>query len=143
VTTNERNDIRDMKWSFEISETSNGAYRCVGTRCTDNVVSIHGGEDEIFRVYKEAYELEANLGTLPSQALYIIVSGAKKAWRSEYHDESFGSWMVEDQNEKNSYVYDGRDFHLMIYKAKENPVWQGFVKEQDNAEDPIFELLCQ
>ena len=132
-----------MKWSFEISETSNGAYQCVGTRSTGNTVSIHCGEDEIFRVFKEAYELEAKLGTLPSQALFIIVSGAKKAWRSEYNEGAFGSWMVEDRNDKNSYVYYGKDFYLTIYKAKEKPVWQGFVQKQDDAEDPIFELLCQ
>jgi len=131
-----------MKWSFEINETSNGAYHCLGTRSTGNMVSVHCGEDEIFRVFKEAYELEVKAGTLPGQALFFIVSGAKKTWRAEYNEEAFGSWMIEDQNEKNGYVYDGKDFYLMIYRAKEKPVWQGFVKEQDDAEDLIFELLC-
>ena len=132
-----------MKWFFDINEISNGAYKCTGKRDTGNVVSIQCGEDEIFRVFKEAYELETEIGTLPSKALFFVVSGAKQDWSSEYNDSAFGSWMVTCKDNKHNYVYDGKDFYLMIYGASEKPIWQGYFKEKNDAQDSIFQLLAQ
>ncbi len=43
---------RHMTWSFAIVETSNGAYRCTGTRHTGNTVSKQCGEDDLHRCGK-------------------------------------------------------------------------------------------
>ena len=61
-----------MKWSFEIIETSNGVYKFTGRSNTGNIVSIQCGEEGFFRVFRQAFELEIELGTLPSKALFDV-----------------------------------------------------------------------
>lgn len=130
-----------MTWTFEINETSNGVYSCKGIRDTGNVVFTQCREDELHKVFKHAYDLEVELGTLPSRALFLIVSGTKPQWASQYHDEAFGSWTVSNQNKSKKFVYDGKDFWLMIYESKNTPVWQGKIREKEDAEDSIFKLI--
>lgn len=132
-----------MNWFFEINEISAGAYLCTGKRDTGNTVSTQCGEDEIFHIFKKAYELETEIGTLPSKALFAIVSGAKKDWASEYNDAAFGSWMVTSKGNNHKFVYDGKDFYLMIYGSSEKPLWQGYLKEKNDAQDSIFQFLIQ
>lgn len=85
--------------------------------------------------------MEVNFGTLPSKALFIVFSGAKRQWNSEYHEKAFGSWVVSKNQGVEKAVYDGKDFYLMIYGAKEKPVWQGFFRESGDHEPAIFQWL--
>lgn len=130
-----------MTWSFAIVETSNGAYRCTGTRHTGNTVSIQCGEDDLHRVFTQAYELEVALGTLPSRALFFVVSGAKPDWHAEYHEKTFGSWVVESSKQGGRFVYDGKDFLFMVYGSGQQPMWQGRVREKDDVQVSIFQRL--
>jgi len=130
-----------MIWTFEILEISNGLYSCKGMRDTGNIVSFQCGELDIYRIFKRAYELEVDLGSLPSKALCLVVSGAKPNWKSQYHGEAFGSWIVISMNQRKRFVYDGKDFLLMIYESDANPIWQGLVKEKNDAADIIFQTL--
>ena len=72
---------KNMIWSFEIKETSNGVYTCEGMRDTGNIVSIQCGENELHKIFKLAYDLEVELGTLPSRALFLVVSGSMPSKR--------------------------------------------------------------
>jgi len=130
-----------MKWYFEITEISNGAYKCVARRNTGNVVSMQCAEDEIYRIFKQTYEMEVELGTLPGKALFFIVSGARKNWIAEYNENAFGSWVVESSNSRGNFVYDGRDLCLMIHDSDGNTVWQAYVKDKGDAKDSIFHFL--
>ena len=132
-----------MMWTFEVIEQSPGAYRCVGKRDSGNIVSLDAQEDEIYRVYEKAFEMEVHLGTLPSKALFAIVQGAKKAWHSEYNEEAFGSWLVDNQQGNESINYDGRDFYLMVNGVEKMPVWQGGFKEARDAKPELFQLLVR
>jgi hypothetical protein len=130
-----------MTWSFEIIETSNNAYTCKGIRHTGNTVSIQCGEDVFYKIFKHAFDLEVDVGTLPSQALYFVVSGAKPQWKSVYHDEAFGSWMVSSPDQNSRFIYDGKDFLLMVYGPDEKIAWQGIVRKKEDAMDEIFEYI--
>lgn len=112
-----------MSWKFKIQESSNGTYTCEGTRSTGNLVSLTCGEDEIYRVYKDAYELERAIGTTAGRAAFLIVKGAKPAWAAEYSESAFGSWIVSGQNKNARIVFDGKDFILMAYAGTESPQW--------------------
>jgi hypothetical protein len=109
-----------MTWTFTLTETSNGAYSSKGVRDTGNVVSIQSGEDELYRVFLEAYEMEVSLGTLPNRALFLVISAAKKNWLAEYN---------------------GRDFLLTYHNESEQPEWQIYVKAKDEATIEIFSSL--
>ena len=130
-------------WAFEIVETSNGAYSCVGKRTIGNKVSISCGEDEIYRVYEEAYKLEVGLGTFPTEALFHVVSGSRPHWVSKYEKEIFGSWYVQHPTDSKRFVYDGRDFILMAYENDETPSWQGRFKAGEELDHEFFKkLVC-
>lgn len=130
-----------MTWTFEITETSNGSYACKGVRNTGNVVSLQCTESEFYKVFKLAYDLEVKLGTLPSKALFLVVSGSRPDWKSQYHDKVFGSWIVNAPNRNDRFVYDGKDFLLMIYGPGNRPMWQGRVREKEDGEDIIFKFV--
>jgi hypothetical protein len=130
-----------MTWTFTLTETSNGAYSSKGVRDTGNVVSMQSGEDELYRVFLEAYETEVSLGTLPSRALFLVISAAKKNWLTEYNDECFGSWFVNNPTSTERYVYDGRDFLLTYHNESEQPEWQIYLKAKDEATIEIFSSL--
>ena len=125
-------------WPFEIKEVSNGAYACTGKRTTDNIVKITCGEDEIYRVFEEAFKLEVAFGTHPSKALFQVVSGSKPYWDAKYEEKVFGSWVVENSTNTNRYVFDGKDSFLMIYEGGEQPSWQSHFK---TGEDVSREFL--
>ena len=98
-------------------------------------------ENELHKIFKLAYDLEVELGTLPSRALFLVVSGSMPNWKSQYHDEAFGSWTVVSPNQNNRFVYDGKDFFLMIYGPGSTPVWQCQVKEKEDGEDSVFKFI--
>ncbi|WP_321369632.1 hypothetical protein [uncultured Desulfuromusa sp.] len=130
-----------MKWIFKIGEISNGAYECIGKRDTGNIVSLTCGEDEVYRVYQQAYELELEMGTLPGEALFQIVSSAKHLWSTEYNDASFGSWLVEDRETNDRFIYDGKDFYFAAYLGRIDPVWEGAISDLDANAAKVFQLL--
>lgn len=130
-----------MKWKFEKSETSNGAYKCIGKRDTGNIVSINCGEDDFFRLYEQSFHLETKIGASPSLALYLIIQGCLPNWRSSYNESAFGSWVIEDLTKEDSFVYDGKDSYLLIYDSEKEIVWQGQVKEIEDVDIKIFERL--
>ena len=129
-------------WSFDIEEVSNGAYFCKGTRATGNTVSLKCGEDEVYRVFEQAYFLEVELGTPPTEALYNVVSGSKPYWESKYESENHGSWTVQNPSSRNRYVYDGMDSYLAVYKSGESPEWQGRVEIENGVKSEFFRWLA-
>ena len=81
------------------------------------------------------------LGTFPTEALFNVVSGSKPYWESKYEEKVFGSWAVENPSSGNRYIYDGRDFILMVYKGNEKPTWQGHFKANENVNSEFFKEL--
>lgn len=130
-----------MSWEFEQKEITNGGYTLKGVRNSRHEVSLQAGEDELYRIYEEAFNLEAALGTQPSKALYKIISGAKVSWQNEYHDKDFGSWQVTNPNGNGRYVYDGKDFILHFYAEQESPKWQHQIKEVRDVPKQVFSSL--
>lgn len=130
-----------MNWKFEQEEISNGGYALRGIRSSGNEVSLQADESELYRIYEEAYHLEVSMGTLPSRALFAVVSGAKRTWLAEYNEEAFGSWSVTSQDGLGRYVYDGKDFILLYYSHEESPAWQCRIREQADATKQLFSSL--
>ena len=130
-----------MNWKFEQEEISNGGYALRGIRSSGNEVSLQANESELYRIYEEAYHLEVSMGTLPSKALFAVISGAKRIWLAEYKEQAFGSWVVTSQDGYARYVYDGKDFILLYYSHEEYPEWQCRVREQADATKQIFSSL--
>ena len=130
-----------MSWEFEQKEISNGAFTLKGVRNSRSEVSVQAGEDELYRIYEEAFNFEVSLGTLASKALYKVISGAKVSWQSEYHDKAFGSWQVSNPNGRGRYVYDGKDFILLFYSEQESPEWQYRIKEKVDVPKQVFSSL--
>ena len=128
-------------WTFEIKETSNGVYSCLGKRTTGNKVRISCGEDEIYRVYEGAYKLEIELGTFPTEALFNVVSSSRPYWEAKYEKEIFGSWYVRHSSGNARFIYDGRDFILTIYEKGEAPSWQGRFKPGEEFGYEFFKNL--
>lgn len=131
-----------MNWKFEQEEISNGGYALKGIRSSGNEVSLQADETEFYRIYEEAYNLEVSLGTLPSKALFAVISGAKQSWLGEYSDEAFGSWQVTDPTGSGYYVYDGKDFILLYYSKEETPEWQCYVREKADVTKQVFSSLA-
>lgn len=131
-----------MNWKFEQKEISNGGYALKGIRSSGNEVSLQTDEAELYRIYEEAYNLEVSLGTLPSKALFIVVSGAKKSWLSEYNENAFGSWKVTCPHGAGRYVYDGKDFILLHYSKEGGPEWQCRIKEKTDVTKQVFSSLA-
>lgn len=132
-----------MNWTFKIQESSNGVYTCEGKRSTGNSVSLTCDESEIYRIYKEAYELERGLGTSAGRAAFLIVKAAKPTWVAEYSETAFGSWLVSYSNKSSRIVFDGKDFILMAYIGAERPQWQGRIGQIEPPSQSFFELLSR
>lgn len=130
-----------MKWQFTITEITNGAYELTAMRNSGNIISFQSSENKLYKIFQQAFVMEVDLGTLPSKALFNIVSCAKQTWSNEYHDKSFGSWVVKKSEKKERFVYDGKDFLLKIYETKEKLKWQGVVKEKEDIPDYVFQFL--
>ena len=71
------------------------------------------------------------------------MSGAKLKWISEYNDAAFGSWIVASPEEHGRFVYDGKDFLLMVYGFDNKTIWQGHVQQRDDVQDSIFQFLAK
>lgn len=128
-------------WSFDIEEISNGAYSCLGKRSTGNKVSISCGESEIYRVFEGAFELEVKQGTIPTKALFLVVSGCKPYWDAHYEEKELGSWVVDNPASESSFIYDGRSFMLMLHNVNKELSWQGYFKAGENVNPEFFKKL--
>lgn len=128
-------------WSFEISEVSNAVYSCVGNRTTGNKVSIICAEDEIYRIFKQAFLLEIEFKTFPTEALFRVVSGSKPYWDAKYEKEVFGSWIVSNPINKKRIIYDGRDSILVICEGEEEFSWQGRFRAGEDIASEFFKKL--
>ena len=78
-----------------------------------------GFEDAIPELLREAFVAECTHGTIPGTAAFSVTSGFKPFWTGEYRDEVFGSWIWQSESEPRRVVYDGRDFHLAVYRASD------------------------
>lgn len=130
-----------MNWKFEQDESASGGYTLKATRNTGNEVSLRVDEDNLFRIYEEAFYLEISLGTLPSKALFAVISSAKVLWLSKYNEAASGSWLVASPNGTARYVYDGKKFILIYYSYEATPKWQHRIKEKKDVNEQIFSSL--
>jgi len=106
-----------------------------------NIISTKCTENEIYKVFLEAFNLEASFGTNPTEAFFLIVSGSHPKHDSKYEPEICGSWVVESRESKQRYIYDGKDFNLMVLEGKEHPKWQSYFKTNENVDEVFFKKL--
>ena len=133
---------RQMTWAFTFTERSAGSYECVGRRDSGHRVSAQVGEGELSRVIQYAFELECDLGTDPSRALFVVARGAKPDWEATYYDHAFGSWHVQATPASSGrIIYDGKDSWLSLYRADERPAWEGPFKRRDDIPEAVFGFL--
>ena len=70
-----------------------------------------------------------------------MVSGSKPYWDAKYEEHVFGSWVVKNTVGTNRFIYDGRDFILMVYKGEEQPLWQFRFKAGEHVNSELFQKL--
>ena len=132
-----------MSWKFDLAEKSPGHYLCVGLRDSGHTVKATGGETEVGRIFELAFDLEIELRTDLSRALFEVTRAAKPRWSSRYDDHAFGSWLVESKERRGDrVVYDGKEYWLEVYSEKQGLEFQsplGTGKELDRA---FFEVLA-
>ena len=130
-----------MNWKFEQEETSTGGLFLKGSRNTGNEVSLRVDERERYRIYEEAFLLEVSLGTLPSKALFTVISSLKILWLSKYSEAASGSWLVASPDGILRYFYDGKSLTLKYYSDETSPQWQCRVEEKKDVTKQVFESL--
>ena len=131
-----------MSWAFTFTERSPGSYECVGRRDSGHQVSARVGEGEFSRVVQYAFELECDLGTDPSPALFVVARGAKPEWEAAYYDRSFGSWHVQAKPGTSArIIYDGKEFWLSFYASHEAPSWEGPFERREDVPEAVFAFL--
>jgi hypothetical protein len=129
------------RWTFKIDEVSPGHYRCEAIRQTHHSISRDGSESAIAQLLQDAFEMEVQFGTIPGEAAFLVTSGFQPFWRSEYLPKVFGSWLVESSRQPRRAVYDGKDFHLALYRQSGPPVWQGHISELQKPVSDYFTKL--
>ena len=97
-------------------------------------------DDAIARLLQDAFELELQLGTTPSEAAFHITAGFKPLWRHDYQDD--GSWQVGSYREARKINYVSRDSELALYRSDEAPVWEGNLRELQVNESQYFHHLA-
>ncbi len=131
-----------MNWKFEQETTSTGGLFLKALRNTGNEVSLRVDEHERYRIYQEAFYLEVSLGTLPSKALYIVISSLKILWLSKYNEVAFGSWLVASPDGIVRYVYDGKALTLKYYCDEAPPEWQYRIEQKNDVTKEVFSSLA-
>lgn len=100
-------------WSIFIHEESNGHFigRALGE--LGHTVEYSGGDEVEERILESVFGIESVLSNPYIAAISVIISFHRLA-KLQYSEQSFGSWLIECNNEK--LAYNGKDGWVEHFK---------------------------